>query len=40
VEHASRIAVLDGGRVIGLGSHAELTRRSERYRELFYSGAL
>jgi ATP-binding cassette subfamily B protein len=40
VEQASRIAVLDGGRVIALGPHGELARSSDRYRELFSSGAL
>ena len=40
VEQASRIAVLDGGRVIALAPHAELAQTSERYQELFSSGAL
>jgi len=35
--HAERIVVLDGGRIAGLGSHAELMDRCEPYREIVAS---
>ncbi|QDQ28401.1 ATP-binding cassette domain-containing protein [Chitinimonas arctica] len=34
VQHADRIAVIDGGRIVGLGSHAELLRDSPLYQGL------
>jgi ATP-binding cassette subfamily B protein len=35
VRHADQICVLDGGRIVELGSHDELMRRKGRYAELF-----
>ena len=35
VRHADRICVLEGGRVVELGSHDELMRRGGRYRTMF-----
>jgi ABC-type multidrug transport system fused ATPase/permease subunit len=35
VRHADRICVLEGGRVVELGSHAQLMRRKGRYRSMF-----
>jgi ATP-binding cassette subfamily B protein len=35
--NADRIAVMDEGRVVGLGTHAELLATSETYREIVYS---
>lgn len=35
VRRADRIAVLDGGRVIEIGSHAELVDRDERYASMY-----
>ena len=35
VEHADKILVLDGGKIIALGSHAELMQTSEVYREIY-----
>jgi ABC-type multidrug transport system fused ATPase/permease subunit len=35
VRHADRICVLEGGRVVELGSHDELMAQSGRYREMF-----
>ena len=32
--HASRIVVLERGRVVELGSHAELLEKSGRYRQM------
>ena len=35
VEHADKIILLDGGKVIALGNHTELMRSSEIYREIY-----
>jgi ABC-type multidrug transport system fused ATPase/permease subunit len=35
VRHADRICVLEGGRVVELGSHTQLMRRRGRYRRMF-----
>lgn len=35
--HADRILVLDEGRVVGIGTHAELLERCPLYREIYYS---
>ena len=35
VEHADKIILLDGGKVVGLGNHEELLRSSEIYREIY-----
>jgi ABC-type multidrug transport system fused ATPase/permease subunit len=35
VRHADRICVLEGGRVVELGSHMQLMRRRGRYRRMF-----
>jgi ATP-binding cassette subfamily B multidrug efflux pump len=35
--HADRIIVMDGGRIVGMGTHAELMETSETYREIVYS---
>ncbi len=35
VEHADKIIVLDGGKVIACGNHAELIRTSDVYREIY-----
>jgi ATP-binding cassette subfamily B multidrug efflux pump len=37
IMHADRIIVMDGGRIVGIGSHAELLESSETYREIVYS---
>jgi len=34
---ADRIIVLDGGRIVGSGTHAELLESNETYREIVYS---
>jgi ATP-binding cassette, subfamily B, multidrug efflux pump len=35
--HADRIIVMDGGRIVGVGPHAELMETSETYREIVFS---
>ena len=35
VEHADKIIILDGGKVIACGNHAELLQTSEVYREIY-----
>jgi len=35
--HADRIVVLDGGRIVGIGTHAELMETSPTYSEIVYS---
>ncbi len=35
VEHADKILVMDGGRILACGSHAELMKNSEVYRETY-----
>ena len=37
VEDADRIIVLEGGRIDGIGSHAELLRNNAIYREVYES---
>ena len=37
VEHADRILVLDGGRVNGFGTHEELLKTNEIYRDIYES---
>ena len=37
VINADRIVVLDDGRVVGIGTHAELLRNNEVYREIVSS---
>ena len=35
--NADRIMVLDAGRVVGIGTHAELLADNETYKEIVYS---
>ena len=35
MRHADRIAVIEGGRLVELGSHDELMARGGRYRTMF-----
>lgn len=37
VQDADRILILDGGRVVAVGSHAELLAGNELYREIWHS---
>lgn len=37
VESADRILVMDEGRIVGQGSHAELMKNCETYQEIYYS---
>jgi len=37
IMNADRILVMDGGRVVGMGTHSELLATSETYREIVYS---
>ena len=39
VERADRVALLDGGRIVALGTHAELCASSARYAQLFFPPA-
>jgi ATP-binding cassette subfamily B protein len=35
VEHADRIIVMDGGRIVSMGRHEELLQTSDIYREVY-----
>ncbi len=35
IEHADKIVVLDGGKIVAVGNHAELMQTSEIYREIY-----
>ena len=37
IRHADKIIVLDGGKMVGLGTHEELLKNCEIYREIHYS---
>ena len=37
IMRADRIVVLDGGRIVGIGTHGELLETNETYREIVYS---
>ena len=37
IQDADKIIILDGGKVIGLGSHEELLNNNEIYKEVYYS---
>jgi ATP-binding cassette subfamily B protein len=37
IRHADQILVLDGGRIVARGTHAELMESSETYREIVLS---
>jgi ATP-binding cassette subfamily B protein len=37
IKHADSIVVLDEGRIVGIGDHAELMRTCETYREIVTS---
>ena len=37
IRHADKIIVLDGGKQVGIGTHEELLKNNELYREIHYS---
>jgi ATP-binding cassette subfamily B protein len=37
IRHADQIVVLDGGRVVGVGTHEELMDTCETYQEIVFS---
>ena len=37
VKDADRIIVLDDGKIVGMGTHSELMKSCETYREIYYS---
>ncbi len=37
IRHADKIIVLDGGKMVGVGSHEQLLKECETYREIHYS---
>ena len=37
VEHADKIIVLDDGKIDGIGTHEELLKNNEIYKEVYYS---
>ena len=37
IRHADKIIVLDGGKMVGLGTHDELLKTCDIYREIHYS---
>ena len=37
VQEADKIVVLDGGKIVDVGTHDELLKNSEIYKEVYYS---
>jgi ATP-binding cassette subfamily B protein len=37
IMNADRILVMDAGRIVGIGTHAELLETNDTYREIVYS---